>query len=133
MTKRYEFAGTHYSRNKSVMAAAGVDDGIIVMYVNQEKIYEGDLNGLQDGIADWLKSSNATVSNKYSLVDWCNSWGDPMYPETDELPADDDLADTVAWLIEGYYKDTPNPDRDFYLDGSEYLNMEIFPKAQEVE
>jgi hypothetical protein len=133
MSKRYEFYGTHYRKNNKIMASTfDEDDDTVVMYVNQEKIYEGDVYFIYDGIVDWL-DTNATVSNKYALVDWCNSWGDPLFEDSDVLPDNDDLAETVAWLIIEQYKDYSGTGYDFYLDGAEYINMEVFPKSDEVE
>lgn len=135
MSKRYEFYGTHYSKNSPVMASevdVAYDDGTVVMYVNQQKIYEGAVEDIYFGINDWLKS-DATEYNKYALVDWCNSWGDPFFEEDEKLPDDAELAKTVAWLINEEYRDTIDTPEGFYIDGAEYINMEVFLKSDEIK
>ena len=129
MSKRYEFYGTHYNKNHSIMAAESVESDEVVAYINQEKIYEGTVEDIYFGINDWLKSG-ATLFNKYALVDWCNSFGDPVFPEGEELPDDAELAKVVAQLINYEYDDMAE---DFYVDGAEYINMEVFLKSDEIK
>lgn len=131
MSKRYEFEGTHYTNSADIFAA---EDSInsIVMYVNQERIHDGAIDTLENDILSWL-ATDATVSDKYSLVDWCNSFGDPVFEESDEinsLPDDSDLAEVVAQLITEEYNNASG--EEFYIDGNEYINMEIFNKANEI-
>ena len=130
MAKRYEFYGTHYNKDKKVLAAViDRDDNTIVMYVNQQKIYEGDVDNVYEGIVDWLVT-DATVSNKFSLVDWCNSFGDKVFTDEDIIPPDEELADVVAQIINDDYDDSEVG--NFYMDGDGYINMEIFLKSDEI-
>lgn len=132
MSKRYEFYGTHYNKNNTITASEEAHDNEVVMYVNQQKIYEGPIDDIYFGINDWLKSE-ATEFNKYGLVDWCNSLGDPIFEESDTLPSDAEIADVVAKELNYEYNDTIDTTFGFYVDGAEYINMEVFPKADEVE
>ena len=102
----------------------------IVMYVNHKKIYEGSIYDLYYALWHWLEDY-ATDRDRQGFVDWCNSLGDPFYDERFGFPSDKEIADVVSDELLYEYESSNIPE-DFYEDGDRYINMEVFPKSEEI-
>ena len=108
------------------------DDNVledIVMYVNHKKIYEGSIYDLFYALWHWLEDY-ATDRDRRGFIDWCNSFGDPFFDDWyGNFPSDKELADVVSDELQYRYEEYPD---DFYEDGSGYVDMEVFPKSEEI-
>lgn len=105
---------------RPVKASAYDED--IVMYFNGKKIYEGLAGGyMYDAVYDICKDD----STRLKIQEWCNQFGGPLFD--DEFGDADETTYTFCSLVYDLFADG-----DDYIDGDGILNIEIFPKSEEV-
>ena len=84
-----------------------VDDDI-VMYINNDMV---DLsNGLYRAILKYIRRDS---DFRQMIVDFCNSYGDPV---VDYDSDDSEVADVFAQIVQYEYDDCYNPYEDFFID-----------------
>ena len=112
---------------KRAIKASEDSDEPVVFYWEAKKIFEGDISDIYETILGLCQDNRVNQG----FQEWCNSFGDPF--EFDGTP--EDTAQTVAWLLEGIYNDSP---KDFYEDFGETDKpvfddpAEIFLKSEEI-
>ena len=112
------------SKSKAIKASEDSDD--IVMYWDGQKVYEGPI------MRDFVDKVNWFLDDPEKLqeiVDYCNSFGDPLIEDTSDTF---DVASTFAEVVGWEQGEAEAIDDDFYVS-DEAGHFEIFPKSREVQ
>ena len=105
---------------------ASNDSDEIVMYWDGQKVYEGPI------MRDFVDKVNWFLDDPEKLqeiVDYCNSFGDPLIEDTSDTF---DVASTFAEVVGWEQGEAEAIDDDFYVS-DEAGHFEIFPKSREVQ
>ena len=108
---------------KSVKASEQADD--IVMYWGGSRVYEGPADGSMTREIKWFLDDPECLQQ---IVDYCNSFGDPVITDTSDLM---DVAATFVQLVGYEISEAEAMGDDVYIS-DDLGSFEIFPASQEV-
>ena len=129
LAKKHNFNGSVKASRKSASKKAikaSEDSDDIVMYWDGQKVYEGPI--MRDFVdkVNWFLDD---LEKLQEIVDYCNSFGDPLIEDTSDTF---DVASTFAEVVGWEQGEAEAIDDDFYVS-DEAGHFEIFPKSREVQ